>query len=75
MVEQMSKLDSLASIDCRCGGSISFCEDEDGGAVVIHTMPFCEWFEKATIDDYRGLLEAHPDARRAVMNRRDKSLS
>lgn len=74
-MEQMAKLDSIVSIDCQCGGSISFCENEDGDAVVIHTMPFCEWFEKAEIEDYRNLLDAHPVAKRAVMNHRNRDLS
>lgn len=74
-MERTSNLRELASVPCSCGGNIGFCTDEDGDAVVIHTMPFCEWFEKAEIEDYRNLLDAHPVAKRAVMNHRNRDLS
>lgn len=66
--ESPSTLDSLGTIPCPlCDGKVSFCEDEDGDAVILHTMPLCAWFETGTIDDYRAALDAHPDIKRAVM--------
>jgi hypothetical protein len=52
---------------------MSFCEDEDHDAVILHTIPICVWFELATIDDYRRVLDAHPDVKAAVMRGRTMS--
>lgn len=69
-----STLRELGTIPCpECEGSISYCEDEDDSAVILHTTPFCAWFELATIEDYRDALDAHPDVKDAVMRGRTVS--
>jgi hypothetical protein len=73
MTEQESKLRELVSMPCpHCDGTLTFCEDEDADAVIIHTLPFCAWFEEATIDDLHDALDSNAAAKYAVETYRTK---
>lgn len=52
----------IVTIDCKCGGRLSFCENKiDKSASCLHTTPHCNFFERADAFIFVEELKNHAE--------------